>query len=238
MKQLLAFKFMALGLSVVFSTSVLAESNEEIAKKLANPNTSLATLTTKLQFRSFEGTLPGANDQSSTTLLFQPGLPFLLESGAKVIWRPAVPILIDQPLFDSDAGQFEEDTGLGDIAFDLVYSPITDPSRTLAYGVVASMPTASDGLGSERWTLGPDVLLGKLAEKYVFASLINHQWDVGGSGDADISLTTIQPIYTYLANGGVNYGSNPIMTYNWNSEEWTIPLNVNAGKTVIWSGRP
>ena len=234
----LSFKIVALGLSLVFSTAIFAQSDEEIAKQLANPNTALATLTLKAQFRTFEGSLPGAGDQSSTVLLFQPGLPFVLESGAKIIWRPAVPLLIDQPLFNAGTQQFDEDTGLGDIAFDLVYAPITDPGKTLAYGVIASLPTASDGLGTERWTLGPDLLIGKLAEKYVFASLINHQWDVGGSGDVDINLTTIQPIYTYLAGGGVNYGSNPIMTYDWNSEEWTIPLTINAGKTVTWSGRP
>ena len=28
------------------------------------------------------------------------------------------------------------------------------------------------------------------------------------------------------------------MTYDWESEQWTVPLQANAGKTVVWNGRP
>ncbi len=47
-------------------------------QKLANPNTPLASLNFKLQYRTYEGDLPNADDQDSTTLLFQPSLPFPL----------------------------------------------------------------------------------------------------------------------------------------------------------------
>ena len=66
----------------------------------------------------------------------------------------------------------------------------------------------------------------------------NHQWDVGGSGDADISLTTVQFFGTIIPGGGWNYGTSPIMTYDWEAEEATIPINFNVGRTVIWGGSP
>jgi len=50
-------------------------SADEIAKSLANPNTPLASLTLKTQYRAFKGDLPNASDQNSTTLLFQPSFP-------------------------------------------------------------------------------------------------------------------------------------------------------------------
>ncbi len=28
------------------------------------------------------------------------------------------------------------------------------------------------------------------------------------------------------------------MTYDWESEQWTVPLQINTGKTVVWNGRP
>ena len=28
------------------------------------------------------------------------------------------------------------------------------------------------------------------------------------------------------------------MNYDWNSEQWTVPLQINAGKTVVMKGRP
>ena len=81
-------------------------------------------------------------------------------------------------------------------------------------------------------------LIGKASAKHVYGLFPNHQWDIGGSGDADISLTSIQGFYTYLPGGGWNVGSGPTATYDWEAEQWTVPLQVNAGKTVVWGGRP
>jgi hypothetical protein len=218
--------------------SAATPSAAEIAAELSNPNTSVATLTFKNQFRWFEGDLANASDQSSYTLLFQPGLPFVLDSGAKVLWRPAVPLLVDNPVLNTDTGEFSGESGLGDIAFDLAYAPKTDPSLMVAYGFITSLPTATNDLGTDKYTLGPEFLIGKIAPKYLYGLFPNHQWDVGGSGDADINLTTIQAFYTYLIGGGWSVGSAPIMNYDWNTEQWTVPLQLNAGKTVIASGRP
>ena len=213
-------------------------SADEIAAELSNPNTSVATLTFKNQFRWFEGDLANASDQTSYTLLFQPGLPFVLESGAKVLWRPAVPLLVDNPVLNTSTGEFEGESGLGDIAFDLAYAPKTEGGLLLAYGLITSLPTATNDLGTKKWTLGPELLIGKVTPKYLVGLFPNHQWDVAGSGDVDINLTTIQAFYTYLPGGGWNVGSGPIMTYDWNAEQWTVPLQINAGKTVVMKGRP
>ena len=51
------------------------KSVAEIARDLANPNTPLASITLKTQYRFYDGDLTDANDQGSTTLLFQPTLP-------------------------------------------------------------------------------------------------------------------------------------------------------------------
>ena len=213
-------------------------SAAEMAAELSNPNTSVATLTFKNQFRWFEGDLPDADGQSSYTLLFQPGLPFVLDSGSKILFRPAIPILIDQPLFDPFTNQFEGETGLGDIAFDLAFAPKTDPSLMLAFGFFSSLPTATNGLGSKRFTLGPELLIGKITPKWVLGLFPNHQWDIGGSGNTDINLTSIQIFYTYLPGGGWSIGSGPSITYDWENEQWTVPLQINAGKTVVLNGRP
>ena len=214
-------------------------SAAELAAELSNPNTAVATLTFKNQFRWFEGDLPDADEQSSYSLLFQPALPFVFDSGNKLIWRPAVPVLVDQPVFDTDTGGFGGETGLGDIAFDLAYAPkLSDGSLLLAYGIITSLPTATNDLGSGQWTLGPELLIGKINPKWVVGLFPSHQWDVTGWTDNDISLTSIQAFYTYLPGGGWSVGSGPTITYDWESEQWTVPLQVNAGKTVVWNGRP
>jgi hypothetical protein len=214
-------------------------SAAELAAELSNPNTAVATLNFKNQFRWFEGDLPDADDQSSYTLLFQPALPFVLDSGDKIIWRPAIPFIVDQPIFDPEKLDFDGKTGLGDIVFDLAYAPKTDSGLLLAYGLITSLPTATDdALGTDRWTLGPELLIGMVNPKYIVGIFPSHQWDIAGSGDVDINLTSIQAFYTYLPGGGWNVGTGPIITYDWESEQWTVPLQINAGKTILFNGRP
>jgi len=214
-------------------------SAEELAKSLANPNTPLASQNFKLQFRTFEGDLPGADDESGTTLLYQPAFPFPLDNGATVFFRPAVPIIIDQPVFDASSGEFDSEAGLGDIGFDLAYGRTTESGLLWAAGIVSTLPTASkDELGPDRWNLGPEFLIGKITPKYVVGALTTYQTDIGGSGDADVSLTTINAFATILPGGGWNFGTAPIMSYDHENSQWTLPINFIFGKTVIWNGRP
>jgi hypothetical protein len=214
-------------------------SADEIAASLANPNSPLASLLLKFQYRQFEGDLPGADDETGTSLIFQPILPFPLEGGAKIIFRPAIPVQIDQPVFDATSGQFDSESGIGDIGYDLAYAPKAEAGRMLAYGIVGSIPTATeDSLGSDRWTLGPELLIGRTSKKHLLGALLTHQWDIAGSGDADISLSSINLFYVFLPGGGWNVGTAPVMTYDHENDEATIPINLNAGKTVIWGGRP
>ena len=183
--------------------------------------------------------MPDADSQSSYTLLFQPALPFVLGSGDKILWRPAVPLVVDQPAFNPATGGFGGETGLGDIVFDLAYAPKTKAGLLVAFGLITSLPTATDDmLGSDRWTLGPEFLIGKISPKGVIGIFPNHQWDIAGSGDARINLTTIQPILTYLPGGGWSVGTGPSITYDWEGEQWTVPLQINVGKTVIFGSRP
>jgi hypothetical protein len=231
----------AIGKSVEVGSKggAAAPTADEIAAELANPNTPLASLNFKFQFRTFEGDLPNADDQDSTTLLFQPSLPFPLANGDLIFFRPAIPLLIDQPVFEPDNLAFDSKFGLGDIAFDLAYGRTTATGLLFAGGLISSLPTATkDELGTDRWTLGPELLIGKLSNTYVLGAFPNHQWDVGGSGEANINLTSAQVFGIFLPGGGWNVGSSPIMAYDHEAEEWTIPLNFTVGKTVILNERP
>ncbi len=228
-----------LPVAVAAAGGAAAPSADEVAKSLANPNTPLATMTLKLQYRTFKGDLPAADDQSGTSALFQPAFPFPLDNGDTVFFRPAFPIVFDQPSFDADEGDFDSVAGLGDIAFDLAYGRTTENGLVWAAGMIASLPTATeDELGSDRWTLGPEFLVAKLGTKSVLGALTTYQADVAGSGDADVSLFTINAIGIYLPGGGWNVGTVPIMTYDEENSQWTVPVNLQVGKTMIFGGRP
>jgi hypothetical protein len=217
-----------------------AASADEIAAQLANPNSPLGNLTFKNKFTWFEGDLPDADNQSMYTLLIQPTLPFVLGSGSKFIWRPAIPLLFDKPAFNSSTASFDGESGLGDIGFDLIYVPKLKRKDILfGYGLITTLPTGTDSsLTTGQWSLGPEVIIGKLDPKYTLAFFPQHQWDVAGWTDTAINRTTLQPIFTYLPGGGWNIGTAPHIVYNWENEQWTVPLHLTTGKTVVISGRP
>jgi hypothetical protein len=230
----------ALFVPLLFAAEEGKKSADEIAKSLANPNTPLASLNFKFQLRSYEGDLPGADSQDGTMVLFQPSLPFATKDGNMVFFRPAIPVHLATPTYVGGPDNFDDESGLGDISFDLAYGSTDKETGILsAWGIISTLPTATeDALGADRITLGPEMLIGKLTPKYVIGAFPNHQWDVGGSGNKDINLTSMQLFGVILPGGGWNYGSSPIMSYDHEANDWTIPVNFNFGKTVILSGKP
>jgi hypothetical protein len=253
MKTLIGVLVMLISVSVVSATENDKPTKDEIAKELANPNTALTSLKFQNQFYIFDGDLPRADDQDMYKLFFQPVLPFPLENGKTVWVRPGVPFVVDQPVYDASKGRLGSDSGLGDMTLDVQYGTILEDGFLWSVGFSSLFPTASDDLGSELWALGPGFQLGYVKEKSIYAVFVNHMWDIAGDGksspelpflrqassdESGISLTTIQPFGIFLPGDGWNFGSAPIITYNHESSDWTVPLHFTVGKTFIINGRP
>ncbi len=216
------------------------KSADEVAKELANPNNSLASLTFKNQFRSYTGDLPNADDQSNYTLLFQPVFPFSLTpptdgSKANLFIRPAIPLLANQPVFDLQKFDFDDVTAMGDIGFDIAYG-VTEMSGWLwAVGTVGSLPTATDSdVASKQLRLGPEGLVAKFYDWGLWGLFPSHLWDVTGWGDSGYySTSQLQVVLKYLPGNAWAVSTSPIMNYDWKAEEWTVPLNLDVSKTVL-----
>ena len=219
--------------------SATEPSADEIAKSLANPNTPLATLTTKLQYTRFTGDLPNADGQDGFTVLLQPAFPFPAGEGQTVFFRPAIPVIADQPVFNEATNSFTSEAGLGDIAFDLAYGVTTKSGWIAAAGIVSSLPTATDsGLGNGQWTLGPEVVIGKIGDGYVLGAFPSHQWDIAGTRSGQVNATSVQLFATAILEDGWTVGTSPTLKYDWVSDASTIPFNLGVTKTTIIGGRP
>ena len=214
------------------------KSADEIARDLANPNSPLASLNGQLQHRTFDGNLPGANNQDSMTFVFQPVFPFSLgktSSGADqtLFVRPAISYFFNQPSFNASTGNFDDVNGMGDIVTDVAYGQTYKNGFLWAIGGVTTLPTATDSrLGSGKWSLGPEVLIGKFEKWGVYGIFPSHQWDVAGWGDGSVNATSIQTFVALLPGGGWSVSTQPIMSYDWKGDQWTIPINLTVSKTL------
>jgi len=243
-----------LALDLAAAQETNERSDEEIARELANPNTALASVKFKLQHRIYKGDLPDVDGEDSTILLFQPTLPFPLKNGKTLFVRPGIPLIFDQPVADGitftnpgypsiglpDPGEieFSSKSGIGDTTFDVQYGTTTETGFLWSYGATMTAPTANKGLGTDKWALGPGFQLGKVTKKYVIGGFANHQWDIAGSGDTEINLTTVQFFGVFLPSGGWAIASSPIMSFNHETDDWTIPVNFAVSKTTKLNGRP
>ena len=93
------------------------KSAAEVAKELANPNTTLGFLSFNLDYLTYDGDLPDVGDQDAWKLSFQPSFPYPLGKGTNFFLRPLIPLIIDQPVFE-DGGFKNKGADLGDIGFD------------------------------------------------------------------------------------------------------------------------
>jgi hypothetical protein len=234
-----------------------AKSADEIAKELANPAGSLASLNNNIQYTTFKGDIPGADSQDTWSYVFQPVLPFPVgDTGNRIIFRPAFSVPIDQPVFSAGKGEFDDlDVNLGDTTYDLVYAgtEMTDKVNKAGYlwgvGAAGTVPTATNNaLGGDQWRLGPEVFGGLIRHWGVVGALVSNQWNLGGgdggpgSNDQDYSFTTAQYFYAYGLGKGWQVAASPVITYDWKAEDsdqaLTVPVGVGLAKTTKLGSKP
>jgi hypothetical protein len=225
------------------------KSADEVAKELANPAGSLASLSFNLQYTEFSGDLNDADDQDTTALTFQPVLPFPVgDKGRRVIFRPLLTLAFDQPVFDPVGNDFDTaDTGLGDTTFDLVYAGTTMKDKHNGFlwgvGLAGTLPTATnDDLTGDQWRFGPELFGGIIRKWGIAGSLVSNQWDTGGSNDEAFSTTTAQYFYAYTLGSGWQIAASPVIVYDWQAEDsddaLTLPLGVGLAKTTKIGSQP
>ncbi len=65
---------------------------------------------------------------------------------------------------------------------------------------------------------------------WTYSGLTNHIWDIGGN--TDINQTFLQPFLSYTTSNAWTFTLNTESTYDWEAEQWSVPLNAVATKVV------
>jgi hypothetical protein len=245
MKERLMVIATLLVLSVLFPTvrftSAQDTSDEhlsgdaELAQELSNPIADLISVPIQMNYDQNIGPL---DDGWKLQTNIQPVIPFHLNENWNLISRTIVPVIYQDDIFPGSGSDF----GLGDINLSLFFSPKKPAFGGLLWGAgpVLLFPTATESLlGSKKWGAGPAAVVLALRGSWTVGALANHVWSYAGDSDrSDISNTFLQPFVAYTWPSAWTASVQSESTYNWKTENWSVPVNVAVSKLVKWSRLP
>ena len=215
---------------------VSAANEADLAKATLNPVADLMSV--PFQFNYDDGIGP-TDDGDRTTLNIQPVIPISLNADWNLISRTIVP-LIDQE--DSLPNGAADASGVGDITQSLFFSPKQPTASGWIWGAgpVFVLPTASDDLlGGEKWGLGPTAVVLKQQNGWTYGALANHVWSVAGEDNrSDISASFLQPFLSYTNSTFTSFGLNTESSYNWKTEQWSVPINLTVTQLLKAGQQP
>ena len=231
-----------------------AKSLDDIARDLSNPVSAISYIANDFEYRTYQGDLPGAGDQSSEVYLFRPSVGIPLRNGKNILLRAALPIHLSQPKYVADHeyydhlirqradimprnGEFETGHSFqGDYYYDLAYGGVSDNGWITMYGIAGVLGTSKDGSAARNQNLlGPEFAFGKETDWGVIGAWLNHMVDVSGSGwvEVDTQLTNAKIFFAYGLGNGWQIFSNPVITYDWEAvsgNKLLLPVSVGVSK--------
>lgn len=234
-------------------------SDQETAIELINPVGRLGSVINYFEHRGYDGTLPGAGDQSRTSWLITPSIPFQLDNGKRIVLRATLPISFGTPTYiteDDDFadwhirkvadelptdGYFISGHGhLEDISYDIAYGGVNDNGLITMIGLAGVFPTSKDGsIERDQYLLGPEFALGKVTSWGIYGAWLKHLVSVANvSGkviDYDTNETSVKLFFAYGLGNGWNLVSNPEILYDWegaSNNRLLLPLGGGVSKTT------
>jgi hypothetical protein len=217
--------------AVLLCAAVPAHADEasELALQLSNPVAALISVPLQL---NYDQDIGPADDGDRWLLNVQPVIPVGLNDEWNLISRTILPLVHQSDIFPGAGTQ----SGTGDVVQSLFFSPKAPTASGWIWGAgpVLLLPTGSnDLLTADKWGAGPTAVLLKQSNGWTRGVLANHLWSFAGDDDrADVNATFLQPFLTYTTPTQWTFGFNTESSYDWENEQWSVPVNASASKLL------
>jgi hypothetical protein len=229
----------AAGFVVIGCDSVQAdEDTAELAKKALNPIAAMYSLPVQYNWDQKIG--PSGDGMHSVTNI-QPVLPFSINHDWNLISRTILPVIDQHSLVDDGLA---DKSGIGDVTQSFFFSPTKPTANGWIWGAGPAIliPTGSDELlSNEQWALGPTAVALKQSNGWTRGILANHLWSLDNSPPDDkekVNATFLQPFLTYTTHTYTSFGVNSESTYDWQSKEWSVPINLFVTQILKIGAQP
>lgn len=227
-----------LAILAIYGEAAEVDDSAELAKKALNPVADMYSLPVQYNWDQKMG--PTGEGMHSVTNI-QPVLPFTLNDEWNLISRTILPVIDQHGLAP---GGVADKSGVGDVTQSFFFSPKnpTESGWILGAGPVLLIPTGSNELlSSEQWGAGPTAVALKQSNGWTRGILANHIWGMDGSPPDDkdkVNQTYLQPFFSYTTSTYTTYGINTESTYDWQSREWSVPVNLTVTQLLKIDGQP
>lgn len=235
------------SLGMLYSTLNANEvsSSEALVKESQNPVANMYSV--PLEFWHHDGAGPEGKGRANMAIL-RPTIPVSIGK-MNVINRFILPYM---DVSAQDTGGFgevvltppiTEQSGLGNLQYQAILSPSAPSSVIYGLGAMVEFPTHSGALGSDNYSAGPVLLVVGMPGNWVFGTLAQNLWSIGGSSDPsqDVNMLIWQYFVNYNFSDGWYLTTTPIMTADWTAEsgeQWTVPVGGGVGKLMKFESFP
>jgi hypothetical protein len=198
----------------------------------------------RVQFENHFDTGIGPHDASNYRLRMRPIIPVDINEDWGLRTRTTVNMTYQSAIYPGGPNQL----GFGDMDLEFYFTPnhsLAHDALVVGAGPSVHIPTATQNLiGLRQWGLGASAaVIWQPATIYALKgftvwSNVNQSFGVGtGDGTRAMKFLFLQPGFSYTFASDVSLGLYSETAYNWNTDQWTVPINASVSTLVAPGGQ-